>query len=63
MSGVPTGLGGELSPEASALVVAVASSAFMLAFFLVLDRNFWASLFEVVITGLVVGVTYYFGLR
>lgn len=58
-----TGLGDQVSLELGALIVAVASSALMLGLFLLMGREPKRSAFEVVVTGVVVGVAYYLGLR
>jgi hypothetical protein len=63
MTTVDSGLGFELSVELSAVIVAVVSSLLMFAVFLLLGRDPGTSAFEVIVTGFVVGITYYLGLR
>ncbi|WP_126662274.1 hypothetical protein [Haloterrigena salifodinae] len=63
MAAIDTGFGNEVSIEFGALIVAISSSAVLLAFFLLLGRNPVLSLFEVLLSGTVMGTAYYLGLR
>ncbi|NUC74497.1 hypothetical protein HTZ84_19720 [Haloterrigena sp. SYSU A558-1] len=63
MAMLDTGFGNEVSIELGALIVAIASSTVLLAFFLLIGRNPVLSLFEVILSGVVMGTAYYLGLR
>ncbi|ERG89866.1 MAG: hypothetical protein J07HX5_02038 [halophilic archaeon J07HX5] len=63
MTTMETGLGGTVSIEVGAVIVAIVSSILLLAAVLAVGRDLVPSLVEVSIGGVVVGVAYYLGLR
>ncbi|QIB75262.1 hypothetical protein GL213_04195 [Halogeometricum borinquense] len=63
MQTVETGFGSEMSVESAALLVAVGSSVLFLAYLLAVGNGVVESLLEVSITGVVMGLAYYAGLR